>query len=250
MNTGKNEILEDVLRVATDDITERLYALLQGESVITRIDQNVVYRSLSEDPANIYSLLSVAGYLKIQKKELQADGAYLCEVSIPNREIAAVYKSEILSHFLQIGAISRSTANRIAESLYANDLNKLQKAIAEYMDSSISFYDAGAEGFYHGLVLGLIALMDNQYKIKSNRESGDGRYDISLIPRENRYPGIIIELKWEKRMDENVLEILAEEALNQITAKRYDFEMRENGIRNILKLGIAFSGKKVRIKTG
>lgn len=250
VNTGKNEILEDVLRVATDDITERLYALLQRESVITRIDQNVVYRSLSEDPANIYSLLSVAGYLKIQKKELQADGAYLCEVSIPNREIAVVYKSEILSHFLQIGAISRSTANRIAESLYANDLNKLQKAIAEYMDSSISFYDAGAEGFYHGLVLGLIALMDNQYKIKSNRESGDGRYDISLIPRENRYPGIIIELKWEKRMDENVLEILAEEALNQITAKRYDFEMRENGIRNILKLGIAFSGKKVRIKTG
>lgn len=97
VNTGKNEILEDVLKVATDDITERLYALLQGERVIARINQNVVYRSLSEDPANIYSLLLVAGYLKTPKKELQADGSYLCEVSIPNREIAAVYKSEILS---------------------------------------------------------------------------------------------------------------------------------------------------------
>jgi hypothetical protein len=122
VNTGKNEILDDVLRVATDDITERLYDLLQGERVIARIDQNVVYRSFAEDPANIYSLLLVAGYLKTPKKELQADGSYLCEVSIPNREIAAVYKSEILTHFLQTGAITRTTANKIAESLYANDV--------------------------------------------------------------------------------------------------------------------------------
>lgn len=249
VNTGKNEILEDVLKTATEDITERLYALLQGERVIARIDQNVVYRSLSEEPANIYSLLLVAGYLKILKKELQADGSYLCEVSIPNREIAAVYKSEILSHLLQIGAITRTTANKIAESLYANDLKKLQEAIAEYMDKSISFYDAEAEGFYHGLVLGLIALMDNQYKIKSNRESGDGRYDISLIPREKKYPGIIMELKWKKGLDADALETLAEEALIQIAGKRYDLEMREDGIEKILKLGIAFSGKEIRIKT-
>ena len=202
VNTGKNEILDDVLRVATDDITERLYDLLQGERVVARIDQNVVYRSLAEDPADIYSLLLVAGYLKTPKKELQADGSYLCEVSIPNREIAAVYKSEILSHFLQTGAITRTTANKIAESLYANDYKKLQSAIGEYMDKSISFFDGGAEGFYHGLMLGLIALMDNQYKIKSNRESGDGRFDVSLIPREKRYPGIILELKWKEKLSD------------------------------------------------
>ena len=248
VNTGKNEVLEDVLKVATDDITERLYALLQGESVIARIDQNVIYRSLAEDPANIYSLLLVAGYLKTPRKELQADGSYLCEVSIPNKEIAAVYKSEILAHLLQIGAITRTTANRIAESLYANDLEKLQKAIAEYMDRSVSFYDAGAEGFYHGLVLGLIALMDNQYKIKSNRESGDGRYDISLIPREKKYPGIIMELKWKSNLDERSLEKLAKEALMQIDDKRYDAEMQQGGIKRILKLGIAFSGKRVKIQ--
>ena len=246
-NTGKNEVLEDVLKAATDDITERLYSLLQGESVIARIDQNVVYRSLAEDPANIYSLLLVAGYLKAPKKELQADGSYLCEVSIPNREIAAVYKSEILSHLLQVGAITRTTANKIAESLYANDYKKLQKAIGEYMDKSISFYDAGAEGFYHGLVLGLIALMDNQYKIKSNRESGDGRYDISLIPREDRYPGIIMELKWKKDLSAEKLEGLADEALAQIDSMRYDAEMKEDGINDILKFGIAFSGKKVSV---
>ena len=248
VNTGKNEILEDVLKVATDDITEKLYSLLQGERVIARIDQNVVYRSLAEDPANIYSLLLVAGYLKTPTKELQADGSYLCEVSIPNREIASVYKSEILSHMLQIGAITRTTANKIAESLYAKDYRKLENAIAEYMSKSISFYDAGAEAFYHGLILGLLALLDNQYKIKSNRESGYGRYDIGLIPREDRYPGIIMELKWKKDFDKNRLAELADEALAQIEMMEYDLEMKADGIQDILKLGIAFSGKNVCIK--
>ncbi len=139
VNTGKNEILEDLLKVATDDITERLYALLHGERIIASIDQNVVYSSLTEEPANIYSLLLVAGYLKAPKKELQADGSYLCKVSIPNREIAALYKSEILLHFLQVGVITRNTANKIAESLYANDYKKLQNTVAEYMDKSINF---------------------------------------------------------------------------------------------------------------
>lgn len=249
VNTGKNEILEDVLKTATDEVTERLYALLQGTDVVARIDQNVVYRSLTEDPANIYSLLLVAGYLKVTKKDLQGDGSYLCRVSIPNREIAAVYKSEILSHLLQIGAIARTTANKIAESLYANDYKKLQVAIAEYMDKTISFYDAGAEGFYHGLVLGLIALMDNQYKIQSNRESGDGRYDIGLIPRTNCYPGILIELKWKRRLEAEALDALAEEALDQIDQKRYDSEMKAVGIKDIMKFGIAFSGKRIRIRT-
>ena len=249
VNTGKNEIFEEIMNAATDDIVEKLHILLQGESVIARIDQNVVYRSLAEDPANIYSLLLVAGYLKTQKKDLQADGSYLCEVTIPNKEIASVYKSEILSHFLQKGIITRTTANKIAESLYANDHKKLQSAVAEYLDKSISFYDGGAEGFYHGLMLGLIALMDNQYKIKSNRESGDGRYDICMIPREKRYPGILFELKWEKNLEEEDLDLLAEEALQQITTLRYDADMREDGITDILRFGIAFSGKKVRVKT-
>lgn len=249
VNTGKNEILEDVLKVATDDIIEKLYSLLQNETVIARIDQNVIYRSLAEDPANIYSLLLIAGYLKASRKELQADGSYLCEVSIPNREIASVYKSEILSHLLQIGAVTRTTANKIAESLYANDYIKLEKAIAEYMDKAISFYDTGTEGFYHGLILGLIALMDTQYKIKSNRESGKGRYDICLIPREEKYPGILMELKWKKDFYNEKLTLLADEALKQIEDMGYDTEMKEDGIKIILKFGIAFSGKRVCVKT-
>ena len=249
VNTGKNEILEDVLKVATDDVTEKLFSLLQGRPVIARIDQNIVYRSLTKEPANIYSLLLVAGYLKATKKQLQADGSYLCEVSIPNKEIAVVYTSEILSHLVQIGAISNTTADKIAESLYANDQRKLQRAISDYLDQTISFYDAGAEGFYHGLVLGLIALMDNQYKIKSNREAGDGRYDICLIPRKNIYPGIIMELKWKKDLADDSLELLAKEVLSQIDKNRYDLEIKEDGITDILKFGIAFSGKKIQIQT-
>ena len=117
------------------------------------------------------------------------------------------------------------------------------------MDSSISFYDSGTEIFYHGLMLGLLALLDTQYRIKSNRESGDGRYDISLIPREKGYPGIIMELKWKKNLTERELAGLAVTALNQINEMRYDAEMREYGIQKILKFGVAFSGKKVKVET-
>lgn len=124
VNTGKNEILEDVLKVADEDITEKLYSLIRGDKVLARIDQNVVYRSLTDDPTNIYSLLLVAGYLKTTIKELQADGSYLCQVSIPNKEIASVYKSEILAHLMKIGAVSRTTADKIAESLFLNDYVK------------------------------------------------------------------------------------------------------------------------------
>lgn len=98
-------------------------------------------------------------------------------------------------------------------------------------------------------MLGLVALMDNQYKIKSNRESGDVRYDISLIPRDRKYPGIIMELKSETGLSDMELEFLSMEALDQINDKRYDVEMRNDGIKNILKLGIAFSGKRISIMT-
>lgn len=249
VNTGKNEILEDVLKVADEDVTEKLYSLILGDKVLARIDQNVVYCSLTDDPANIYSLLLVAGYLKTTTKELQADGSYLCQVSIPNKEIASVYKSEVLAHLMQIGAVSRTTADKIAESLFLNDYAKLEKAIAEYMDKAISFYDTASESFYHGLVLELIAMMESQYKIKSNRESGKGRFDICLMPRDDNHPGMIMELKWKKNLDDNELALLADEAISQIDSMEYDSEMKSEGIEKILKFGIAFSEKRVCIKT-
>ena len=244
---GKNEILEEVLSVATDDINERLNSLIKGERVVARIDQNVVYRSLIEEPANIYSLLLMAGYLKAVQRELQLDGTYLCEIEIPNKEIAAVYKSEILSRMVQNGAMRRSTADKIAESLYSNNYDLLQNALMEYMHNSMSFYDAGSEGFYHGLTLGLVALMDNQYRIKSNRESGEGRFDLGLFPRENKYPGIIMEFKWGKDLSEADLLNLSVEALEQIRNKDYAREMNNLEINEIVKIGAAFSGKNVKV---
>jgi hypothetical protein len=249
VHTGKNEILSEVLKIAPEDVIERLHTMLQGESILVRIDQNVVYRSLSTDPSSIYSLLFVAGYLKANKKELQRDGSYFCEVAIPNREIVAVYTYDIVSHLMKIGAITRTTANQFAESLYASDFQKLERAIVDYMRKTISFYDAGAEGFYHGLILGLLALTDNQYQVKSNRESGDGRYDICMIPRESKNPAILMELKWKSGLTKEQLEQLAEEALNQIEQKKYDEELKELGMDRILKIGISFSGKDVRIRT-
>ena len=97
------------------------------------------------------------------------------------------------------------------------------------------------------MILGLIALMDNQYRIRSNRESDDGRYDVSLIPRDRRYPGIIMELKMEKGLDEEGLDALSTLALKQIDGRRYYMEMKDEGVQTIIRLGIAFSGKKVRI---
>ena len=236
-----------MLSVATDDINERLNSLIKGERVVARIDQNVVYRSLIEEPANIYSLLLMAGYLKAVQRELQLDGTYLCEIEIPNKEIAAVYKSEILSRMVQNGAMRRSTADKIAESLYSNNYDLLQNALMEYMHNSMSFYDAGSEGFYHGLTLGLVALMDNQYRIKSNRESGEGRFDLGLFPRENKYPGIIMEFKWGKDLSEADLLNLSVEALEQIRNKDYAREMNNLEINEIVKIGAAFSGKNVKV---
>ena len=250
VNTGKNEILDEVLTAASDDITQKLQSLLQGTKTIARINQNFVYRNLSEDPDNIFSLLLMTGYLKSGKRTLQSDGTYLSEVSIPNQEIASIYRSDILAHLLQIGAVTKATSNKIAEALYLSDRMRLQKAIGDYIDSSVSFYDSGKESFYHGLTLGLIAMMDEQYRIKSNRESGDGRFDISMFPKTDNLPGLIMELKWKKKISDSALDSLAKEALKQIDDLRYDQEMKELGIKDICRFGIAFSGKKVKICVG
>lgn len=246
-NTGRNEILDEVLNSAAPDVLEKLEELLQGGTAIARIDMNVIYPSLNEDPANIYSLLLAAGYLKAVKGYVQSTGAYICQIVIPNKEISAVYRNEILNHLIRCGAVKRSSAEKVAESLYIKDQEKLQDALTEYLDRTISYYDAGSESFFHGLTAGMLALMDDQYKVTSNRESGDGRYDICLYPRTRQLPGILIEVKCDKSISEEHLERRAKEALEQINKKHYDTEMKKDGITDIVKYGIAFSGKRVRI---
>ena len=244
-NTGKNEILAEVLHDATEDIIDKLYSLVKKEKVVVCINQNVVYRSLQNDPSNIYNLLFVAGYLKAEKKELQQDGFYICEATIPNKEIRIVYKNEILSYLMNVGAIQQSTANKIAESLYTNNFTQLQNTLMEYMKKSISYFDTSSESFYHGLVLGLMAMLDSRYKILSNRESGEGRYDIALIPTDTNYPAFIMELKWKNHLDKETLNELAKKALKQMDDKHYENEILNECKVKIIKIGIAFSGKDV-----
>lgn len=248
--TGSNEIIGEILNEATEDIYEKLNALLQGNSVLTYIDTGVIYPQIKKNPPSVYSFLLVAGYLKVVKAVTSSAGYFMCEVALPNKEISFVYNKEILQELGYV--VPTSTAVSIQEALYMEDAKKLKECIGKLLIQSVSCYDAIGENFYHGLVLGLCAIMDNRYYITSNREAGEGRYDIQLMPREisdanGAIPGILIELKADKNCGAEKLKKLSENALEQIKERKYDTEMLAKGVKNIVKYGVAFSGKKVEI---
>lgn len=124
----------------------------------------------------------------------------------------------------------------------------LQKRLEAFLLQTISFHDAVNETFYHGLVLGLCAMLDNRYHITSNREAGNGRFDIQMLPLDKKLPGILIELKAGKDCKEAQLDELAKTALEQINDRQYHVEMDAQGVKEILQYGIAFSGKSASIK--
>ena len=128
------------------------------------------------------------------------------------------------------------------------DISVLQKRLESFLLQTISFHDAANETFYHGLILGLCAMMDNRYYITSTREVGNGRFDIQMLPLDKKLPGILIELKAGKDCNEEKLAGLASNALNQINDRMYYIEMKSQSVEKVLKYGIAFSGKKVCIK--
>ena len=186
-STGSNEIIGDILTKATPEITENLRKLLQGESISAYIDTGVIYPEVVKNPQSIYSFLLVAGYLKLSEAVLMPDGNYLCKVCIPNKEIAFVYAKEILGR-LNLPE-SESTAVEISRAVYDKDIEKLKASIEKYLIQTISVYDTGSEAFYQGLMLGLCAILNNRYQVKSNRESGLGRFDIQLYPLTEDLPG-------------------------------------------------------------
>lgn len=244
-STASNDIIGEVLTNADTEIYQRLNDLLQGGSFLTYIDTSVIYPQIRSNPSSVYSFLLVAGYLKAESAEISFNGDYMCEVSLPNREIAIVYNKEILQKFTDM--IPQAAAISIQEALYSNDAARLQKELRRLLLQSVSCYDAVGENFYHGFVLGLCAIMDNRYFISSNGESGEGRYDIQLLPRAKNMPGILIELKAVKNITGEKLKRLSETALAQIEDRRYDTDMTSKGIHTIFKYGVAFSGKQVEI---
>lgn len=244
-STGSNDIIGDVLANADEDIFERLNSLMQGHSFLTYVDTGVIYPQIKNNPSSVYSFLLVAGYLKAVRSDAEFGSDYMCEVAIPNKEISFVYSKEILSKLDDL--IPQSTAIAIQEAIYADDPAALQTQLRKLLLQSASYNDTTDEIFYHGLVLGLCAMLDNRYYVRSNRESGEGRFDIQLMPRNDKLPGILIELKAGKECSESALERLAQTALEQIDDRHYDTELTAHGITDILKYGVAFCGKKVSI---
>lgn len=243
-STGSNDIIGEIIKTATPEITEDLYKLLCGEKIAAYIDTGVIYPEVQNNPYSIYSFLLVAGYLKVANIYPQSDGNFMCDVAIPNKEITFVYEKEVLNRTNQ-----NSLAISISQAIFSKDTQKLQTLLEDFMVKSISSIDGANESFYHGMMLGLCAILGNRYKIRSNRESGLGRFDIQLMPLTKGMPGFIFEFKHTK--DEHTdLSALADSALQQIEAKKYDTELRDNGVNSIISIGIAFRGKSAVVRRG
>lgn len=245
LSTGSNDIIGEVIKEADNEIYERLTSLVNGGSFTTYIDTSVIYPQIKNNPSSIYSFLLMAGYLKVVKSSVSISGDFMCEVALPNKEISLVYRKEILQKLENL--IPQATAIAVEEAIFSGTGEKLQDIISNFLIQSVSAFDAAGENFYHGFMFGVCALFGNSY-VTSNRESGDGRYDIALSPKVNNLPGIIIELKAEKNCNENELQELAKTALKQINDKKYDTELKLKGVKTIYKYGAVFSGKHVAVE--
>lgn len=246
-STGSNDIIGEIIAEADKEIYEKLTSLVNGETFTTYIDTGVIYPQIKNNPSTIYSFLLVAGYLRVLKTTPSFNGDFMCEVALPNREISLVYHKEILQQLNNI--IPQSIAVSIQEAIFSGDNKKLKTLIQTLLTQSVSSFDTAGENFYHGFMLGLCALLSGFF-ITSNRESGNGRYDIQLKPMKKNLPGILIELKAEKNCTQEQLKKLSETALQQMIDKKYDAEMLTEGVKTIYKYGVAFSGKNVEVTVG
>lgn len=243
-STGSNDIIGEIIGTATPEINENLYKLFCGNTVTTYVDTSVIYPEVQSNPNSIYSFLLVAGYLKAAEIYPQNDGNYMCDVAIPNKEILYVYEKEVLNRTNQ-----NNVSISIHQAIFSKDTSKLQSLLEDFMLKSISTMDGASEAFYHGMMLGLCAVLGSQFKVRSNRESGLGRFDIELLPMVKGIPGFIFEFKHTK--DINVdLDSLANSALKRIEDMKYDTELNDFGVEDIVKIGIAFRQKSAVVKRG
>ena len=243
-STGSNDIIGEIIGTATPEITENLYKLFCGNTITTYVDTSVIYPEVQNNPYSIYSFLLVAGYLKVAAIYPQNDGNYMCDVAIPNKEILYVYEKEVLNRTNQ-----NNVSISIHQAIFSKDTRKLQSLLEDFMLKSISTMDGANEAFYHGMMLGLCAVLGSQYKVRSNRESGLGRFDIELLPMVQGIPGFIFEFKHTKDINAD-LDSLANSALKQIEDMKYDTELNDFGVEDIVKIGIAFRQKSAVVKRG
>ncbi|MCT4593499.1 MAG: ATP-binding protein [Anaeromicrobium sp.] len=246
VNTSSNDIIEDLISKGDANLKMSLEDLIQSKTVTKPIREDISLREINENPNNIWSFLLFSGYLKVVNR-VQDEYGLSCELKVPNIEVLYLYREIIIKWADK--SINSHNFSYMMKCLVNGDIKEFNKIFKDYVIKSMSFFDPSgneSEKVYHAFVLGMLIFLSDSYKVKSNRESGYGRYDIMIIPRERNSKGIVIEFK--KFDDEDgSIEEAADNALKQIKDKKYRIELLDEGVTDIIELGIAFKGKDVKM---
>ncbi|MBR3623273.1 MAG: AAA family ATPase, partial [Selenomonadaceae bacterium] len=246
LNTSGNSILKELLKRTDKKQTQELRALLQGGSVITKIDEGVIYSDIYKNRNALYTMLFTTGYLTLASELNTTDYDDMIKLRVPNREVRTVYEKEVVNHIEEMEGSPNLLY--LLDALLSGDTETFSEELNDYLLTLTSYYDtANKESFYHGFILGLIALLSQKYKVFSNRESGYGRFDVAIFPEDKNKNGVIMEFKVAE--NEANLSQTAEVALSQIEDMEYIAEFKNRGIDSVWKYGIAFCGKKCEIAT-
>ena len=244
LDTSSNDLINELVEKLPFDMVETLESLMKGETAVVPMTEELgPYQYIRERPETLYALLVSTGYLKPVGEFTFGN----CEVAIPNYEIEHVFRADVLSKFRKDSGQSRAL-RAVEIAFFKRDPDAFREHVERFLVESASYYDVSAEGFYHGLVLGMLSFMRCVYAITSNRESGYGRFDIMLkpLPDHRDFPAVVIEVKAAKDVTDD-LDALAAEARRQIDEKNYAASLEAEGITDIMKFGYAFHGKRSAI---
>jgi Predicted AAA-ATPase/PD-(D/E)XK nuclease superfamily len=248
VNTSGNDLIRHLLARGDEQIKMDLESIIHGESITALIDENMVFGDLEKDRSALWSLLLFSGYFKVIHSE-RKDERIQCELGVPNQEIMALYRGVIRDWFAKPIGYEQYLAFLL--SLTEGRIEEFTHRLQKYLIETLSIFDASGqnpEKFYHGFILGMMVSLRETHEVKSNRESGYGRYDVMLIPKDPEQLGIILEFKtvFEENAD---LGIAAKQAMQQINQRNYAAELEHRGIQRILKMALVFRGKKVHVLT-
>lgn len=248
VNTGGHSLLKRLFFGQEADIKPNLEMLMRGEPFYAHIDEFLTFHGLETNPNAVLSLLYFAGYVRAGENRT-LDYLSHHELSIPNREVWLAYRETLMAWFRE--DLGSTFNDPLLEALTTGDVLSFEAILSDFVMRVFSYYDTGkrqAEHFYHAFLLGLIARLDSRYRIRSNRESGLGRYDICLIPKEASKKGIVMEIKAPRLGRKETLEQNLAAAREQLEARKYDAELSTGSVTDVLRLAIAVAGKEVAVK--